>query len=48
LSLIQLELVIFLIADFMIGDVKLEESENIQEAGQILAHEAKVNYEPLS
>lgn len=39
---------ILLIADFMVGDVKLEESENIQEAGQILGHEVKVNYEPLS
>lgn len=38
---------IFLIADFMVGDVKLEESENIQDSGQILGHEVKVNFEPL-
>ena len=39
----------FLIADFMVGDVKQEEFENIQEAGDYrLGDGIQVKYEPLA
>jgi hypothetical protein len=39
--------VTFLIADFIVGDVKQEESESIQEAGHKPRDGSQVNYERL-